>query len=352
MNKSRKDKTTLSLDLISKYRNEIFGLSIISIIFFHFVEQIQNNFPDGAYPASEWYDRILNSVGVDCFLFLSGMGLYFSMTKNSNIRQFYSKRLKRVVIPYAVWGTVFWMIEDLLVKREGIDDFLYDFSFLSFWIEGTRVLWYIGFIIIMYLIFPLIFRFLNSERHNFIRLLVLLAICVCANETLNLFAPEVYDNIEIATGRIPIFLIGTYMGGRIYRHQPFRPADVILLIAGLAARLFEILAKCDVVSVDFDLKRYGSALFSISLIFICAWIFSKIKWKPIHKFLVSVGAVSLELYLTHVTIANLMRLLGYPTYSLRNYTICIALSIIFSIMLHFSLKKIKIKKHRNLFHIR
>lgn len=344
MNKIRKGNAHFSLDLISEYRSELFGLSILSIIVFHFFNHVKENCSGWVSVPATLYDNIISSVGVDCFVFLSGMGLFFSLMKDNNIRSFYSKRLKRVVVPYAIWGAAFWIVKDLLALNLGFAELLYDFSLLSFWLEGTRVLWYIGFIVIMYLAFPLIFRFLNSEKHSLLRLLILLAVCLGATAALKLLLPEVYDNIEIAVGRIPIFLIGTYMGRRIYRHEQFGIGDAILLASGIVLHIFAILIRYDVIPLDIGFERYEFGLFSISLIYFFVWILSKLRLKMLNTLLKNIGALSLELYMTHVTIDNLMRFCGYPTYEIRYYLICIALSVIFSLLLHFSLKNTQ--KHK------
>ncbi len=336
-----------SLNEISKYRNELFGLSIISIILFHFFYRVIDNGSAGAMlSVAKVYDNIVSSVGVEIFVFLSGVGLYFSMRKNSNVKQFYAKRMTRVLIPYAVWGGLYWICADILAKNEGITSFLYDFSFLSFWLDGERVIWYIGFIIAMYLIFPLIFKLVES-KHSVVNLILMLVLSVGFHGALNLFTPEVYNNIEVAVGRIPIFIVGAYFGKRIYRGDNFSVADLIIMLSGVAIHLFGVLQRAEIIKINLSFSRYEFALFSISLIYICVWIFSKVKLDKVKAFLRGAGALSLELYMTHVTIDSVFRLCKIPTYKLENYIVIIIFSIIFSIMLHFSLENIKIKSNKN-----
>lgn len=332
-----------NLSLISKYRNELFGLTIISIIVFHYFLRVRQNCSGVILNVANVYDNLISSVGVECFLFLSGMGLYFSMKKNSNIRQFYSKRMTRVLIPYALWGGVFWIAMDLLAKKSGIVDFILDFSFITFWSEGESVLWYIGFIVLMYLAFPLIFRAIERGKHGFIYFCAMLVFSVGIAFSLKIVFPDVYENIEISVNRIPIFLIGSYMGKRIYRKDDFCKYDLLIVLLGIAVHIYGILQRCDIILLDISFSRYEFALFSVSLIYICVWIFSKVKLARVKKFLTSVGALSLELYMTHVTIDNMLRFCGIPTYRIENYIIIVIFSTIFSILLHFSLKNIKIK---------
>lgn len=341
--KYEKMKTKFNLSLISKYRNELFGLSIISIMIFHYCLRVRQNCSGTVLNIANVYDNLISSVGVECFLFLSGMGLYFSMKKNSKIGRFYSKRMTRVLIPYAIWGGVFWIAMDLLAKKSGLLDFVLDFSFVTFWTEGESVLWYICFIVLMYLAFPLIFKAFESPKHGFLYFCIMLVFSVGTALSLKILLPDTYEHTEIAVNRIPIFLIGAYMGKRIYRKDDFRFCDMLVVLLGIAVHIYGVLQRCGIIPIDVSFSRYEFALFSISLIYICVWILSKIRFFKVKKFLTSVGALSLELYMTHVTIDNLLRFCGIPTYKIENYIVIVIFSTIFSILLHFSLKNITIK---------
>lgn len=132
---------------ISKYRGELFGLSIISIIVFHYFEGVANAIYTGRFLklVAFVYNGIIGSTGVDVFLFLSGFGIYYSLSKKPTIIAFYAKRLRRVAFPYLIVGGIFWTIKDLIIENQSIIEFVYDYSLLSFWGEGTRAFWYISF---------------------------------------------------------------------------------------------------------------------------------------------------------------------------------------------------------------
>lgn len=330
-----------NLGLISACRNELFGLTIIGIILFHyFLRVIEHGTPNAV---ASFYDTVFSSVGVECFLFLSGMGLYFSMKKNSSLKQFYTKRLVRVLVPYAVWGVVFWMIKDFLVYQKSLLDFVLDFSFVTFFTKGERVLWYIGFITVIYLLFPLFFKILDTDKHAFLRLVILLAVVMSIVVTVNVVLLDLYNNIEVALNRVPVFLIGTYYGKRIYEHQTFNLWDGLLIAFSILVHIYGVLQSYGLMTFGINFGRYEYTLFAIVLLFFSVWVLSKISFKPLHSFLKSVGALSLELYMTHVSIDNIMRACGIHTYELKYYIICVFLSIIFSIILHFSIKNITIK---------
>ena len=80
-------------NVFSKNRDAIYGVAIISIIIFHFFEDVASSNISGGRFAGEIYNTFVGSVGVEFFIFLSGVGLYFSMTKDSRVRYFFQKRL-------------------------------------------------------------------------------------------------------------------------------------------------------------------------------------------------------------------------------------------------------------------
>lgn len=353
------DRTTnnnsFNLGLFSKYRNQLFGLSIISIMLFHYFENYYSSSLGKDNAFAEFMYKIVGSYGVEIFLFLSGMGLYFALKRNGSVARFYKRRLVRVLIPYAVWGGVYWLIKDVFIKKPDFGKFFYDFSFLSFWCQGVKRLWYIGFIFILYLLFPLIFKVIDSKKFSFIKTVALIGAVVLFNFALKRYGDNlnviikpvvelfqqsfnepnsVYNNIEIATLRIPIFIIGAYMGKRIFNADKFRWYDAALIITGILVFVYSVIRKYDIVHGLFGIGRYESALFSISVLYGFVWVLSKIKWEYLHRFLIYVGAMSLELYMTHVTINNLLNSKGVAVECFEWYLLCILLSVVFSILLH------------------
>ena len=328
---------SIDLSIISKYRNEVFGISIISIMIFHFVENVvKSNRTDFISDISKLYNITVSSVGVEMFLFLSGMGLFFSMKKNDNIKQFYSKRFKRILIPYTILGAMFWVIRDVVILHSGGLRFIHDFILISFWTNGRRTFWFISFILIMYLIFPLLFKLLDTKvNHRGITFIILLTATIGGSELIKLFFPDVYNNIEVALCRIPIFLFGIYIGGKIYNHEPFGILEKIIVPFGLAARLMSMtIYYTDIPVKNVFQGRFGTCIFALSLVIMLPIILDKLNCNTLNKILRKVGSYSFELYMTHVAIRNIMNLCDYSTYIIHHYLICIVFSIVLSILLH------------------
>ena len=103
-------------NILSENRNIIYGISIILIIIFHYFEDVLNS-PNGInkeiHNIAVIYNVLFGSIGVEVFLFLSGIGLYFSLEKGRDVLKFYSKRIKRIIIPYVIIGLVYWGCADI-----------------------------------------------------------------------------------------------------------------------------------------------------------------------------------------------------------------------------------------------
>lgn len=92
--------------LLSKYRNELYGFSIIWIILFHGIILKKCSLPTSLKLLEDFLKR--GNLGVEIFLFLSGCCLYFSMKEDDNILNFYRKRLLRIFSSLSIICGTYW----------------------------------------------------------------------------------------------------------------------------------------------------------------------------------------------------------------------------------------------------
>ena len=94
--------------LVSKYRSQLFGFAILWIMCMH-SREFTPLLDDAILSQYILYDGIIlvGGVGVDIFLFLSGVGLYYAQEKGPTLGQFYARRFQRLLIPYLVIGTAY-----------------------------------------------------------------------------------------------------------------------------------------------------------------------------------------------------------------------------------------------------
>ena len=162
----KKIKMKYSWGDLSKYRNELFGLSIIQILIFHYFENYFN-LGDNNHIITiigKTYNYTLGDVGVEIFLFLSGMGLYFSLTRNDSINEFYIRRFKRILPTFLIVSVVYYFWLNFVYKDTGIFGFLQSELFLNFFKDHDTTYWFILLILLMYLIFPYLYNFLMPSK--------------------------------------------------------------------------------------------------------------------------------------------------------------------------------------------
>ena len=66
------------------------------------------------------------------------------MKKRSDVRSFYIRRLKRILIPYCIVAVPSYILLDVCVDKTGWGEAIKDFTFITFFSNGDRLYWYIG----------------------------------------------------------------------------------------------------------------------------------------------------------------------------------------------------------------
>lgn len=340
-------KLSLNWGILSDYRNIIMGISIVFIILFHYYEDLVIfNRPINIFIKLFSYGNL----GVDVFLFVSGIGLYFSYKKNNNKLIFYKKRFKRIIIPYILISTPFWIWKDIFLENN-FNMLIKDISFISFFSQGNRQLWFILLILSLYAVFPYIYEFIyrNDENEKLIifNFVLLLCLSIFISTLIYCINSSLYKNIEIALTRIPAFLIGCFCGRYVYYKKKLNINILLASYIGLIVfkLLLRVIGYSDISQI---LSRYFGVWLGLVACITVAIILYLLKSESINKFFGFFGNFTLELYMTHVLIRTIFNYYGF-NYSIngiyifrsgiQNYTIVIVLSIILSIILNKVYKK-------------
>ena len=162
MTERRLDSGELNFSSLSKYRNAIYGLCAIWIVFFHGSETFNINECEGIRMTLGLILRTGNCA-VDVFMLLSGIGLYFSLSKKPKLSTFYWRRLTRIYLPYLIL-IVPYLIYTCIIAEQHIDRFFKTALAINYWLGDDEpiVLWYISAVIIFYLISPLLYRMVHA----------------------------------------------------------------------------------------------------------------------------------------------------------------------------------------------
>ena len=106
----------------------------------------------------------------------SGFGLFYSFTKDSNIKRFYKKRFANVLIPYLIiaipYYTYFFVTnrQDLvpvysksLEPISSLVTYLGRITTIGYWHEGNfNGMWYLSLTILLYLMYPAVHQLFRS----------------------------------------------------------------------------------------------------------------------------------------------------------------------------------------------
>ena len=96
-----KAKKTIGHLKISNDRMEILGIATLLVVMHH-----SKDYNWIGYPYIIFKLCLLGSIGVDVFLLLSGIGLYYSMKKCGNTLTFYKHRLLRIFPSYLLMAGI------------------------------------------------------------------------------------------------------------------------------------------------------------------------------------------------------------------------------------------------------
>jgi peptidoglycan/LPS O-acetylase OafA/YrhL len=339
----QENKPRFHLGWTSEYRERLFGVGMLLIILGHFGEDMPGAIEEGLVSADTIkafcmivYWKYVGGVGVEVFLFLSGMGLYYSFSRDSRIGMFYQKRLVRIMPAYLIVGVLFWSVKDFHIRNLSAVGFLKDISFVSFF-SGTHTIWYIGFILVMYLLFPLFYSVIYRSGDGRLGMVILLGIYAVLVLAVRAVSPELYGNVEIALLRVPIFLIGIFMAQYIKRDVQISYQMVVLYIAAVFVMNYFVVRS----GIDSPLlTRHTDILFGIGVLLLTTMVLQwlrNVHW--LNAVLSLIGAYSLELYMTHVTLRNAMKDMGFEAFRACRISAWLMM-LLMAVVLSAGLKKI------------
>lgn len=320
---------TLSWELLSKYRKELFGISTIMILILY------GNSMQWAVQMKFVYQIILQgNIGVDIFLFLSGIGLWFSFSKDQNIKEFYRKRVRRLLPSWICIAVPCFFIMDFVVDKHRFGQFIMDVSTLSFWTD-ERGMWFISFIIICYLCYPFIYKILNG-KNAFVKILLICMGTVAINLIMYFYFTDYFVRLEIAVSRCVIFILGCCSAPPCNEKRKLPvTVPICCLIVYVLLRIFIVIFMKNVSVIEFKttMIRYAYIPAVIAIVFLVPAILEWINSTFIKKVFRWFGEISLEVYLAHAGIQQIYLNIPFGkehTSALYYYFMIVPVSILFA----------------------
>lgn len=242
--------------------------------------------------------------GVDVFLFVSGVSLYFSLEKSNDTRAFYLRRLKRVWIPTLLVVIPWYALKAITEHNFSIIHYLLDISGLTLFVDGDRNIWFVTIITLCYAMYPALYSLYKSKRNPISVLLVTLCISIALNIFLRASFPTLWENSEILFRRIPIFLIGAYAGKYVYEDAGSLSNLQMLAIFAVCWLIFALLVtNC----LDILSMRYMYIFLSIGAVFLFSVLGNIGK---LSNAMALISPITLELYLFHGKLLTVLETLG------------------------------------------
>lgn len=338
----------LNWGLVSKYRNQLFGFAIIWIMLMHsneFTPITENRFLSRYLLYDGWIRT--GGVGVDVFLFLSGIGLYYAMLKKPSLKRFYRNRFKRILIPYLIIGTTYWIFKNFVISHTPIM-FLRDLCLSTFVTHGNSTFWYVAALVPLYLIAPFILRLFQSKYRKPL-LFLFFTLYLALNYVLFFTTPELFANTEKALTRIFIFILGCYFGKIVNEGCPMNKMWGVYCFLVLSCHaLVPYWAEASGLMPSKIASRLWCNAAGFSLCILVPIILEVLQSDFLNRFLNFFGTISLELYLSHVALKTVVKKLcpDFPDWSAKKSVIvyfCILVTaLVFSYLFHLVQTKVEL----------
>ena len=245
---------------------------------------------------------------VDAFLFLSGIGLYYSLSNlcNNHILgkddylSFYKRRFYRIYVSYLLAFVPFCLIFSLLGYYTLYDCFLC-LSTLEYWLF-RRGAWFVSLILLLYLAAPFLYRALAGRFKWIIAMGITIALMILSSIPVkDVSTTSVTFNIQAAFSRVPSFIAGLAIGRSCKEGKQITMAEMAILVV-----------VSTITSVILGFWKCIWLVIPILLYILTPLIrWSKGSW--VDKSLKFLGKISLESYLTNISLNGILIVL-IPTY--------------------------------------
>ncbi len=284
---------------VSRYREELKGLAILWVVFFHTRLNL---------PGSLDMLRGLGYGGVDIFLFLLGMGLYRSLRKNDALDGYMKRRFARILPAYLplllLWVVVTYPM--LGLSRVQVLRGLAGNLFMDgYWMDAPRVYnWYANAQFLYFLIVPVYFAFLVRSKKPLRTLIALMVVSIGVGVTV------IGQRQIMGMSRLPVLLLGVAFGmdWPVSRKRGLARAGYLAAAALGLAVLIALYDRSPILLNDFGLYWYAFALIAPGLCVGLAFLFHKAdKARAAFAPLRLVGESSFEVYLINAWLYDLAK---------------------------------------------
>ncbi len=281
---------------ISRYKAALMGIAILIVVYGHYFYYHSGLQDYTQLNITMWY-----TVGsVDIFIFLSGFGIYHSLSKNDNPLEFTQRRLGRLMpayLPFILVYCGFCLAVGTMNKFQALGNL----TTFGWWTRmGAQFNWYIPTIIGMYLFSPLFYHIITVYEKKSLWMLPLFFL---------LDAACVDTSLMIGVSRFPVYFLGMYLGREAFLGKA--PSKRHLTISGVLAVVSMIALYFLVTLRPGWMNKYGFwwhpyLLSTPGCLYFTTWCLEKQEklalTRQINRGLRFLGSKSFEIYLCHILV--------------------------------------------------
>lgn len=338
----KSSSTTFNFSSISKHRDLLLGIATFWVAWFH-----SYDVDFSAVKALSFLNigslleclKLIGNCGVDIFLFLSGIGLYFSFSKNPDVPSFYRRRFLRVF----PGSFVVALIVTVLSPIENVWYFLARITFLDYFFLKSDFMpfWYISSILLLYLLFPLFYRLIEKLRYWGAAIIIGFSVLIFI--LLYFVDYDYLYQMEMLLARVPVFVAGIVIAPLVKKgHEISNVKALIICLSGIIYfPLLFVLMGALPADLKF-VKHYLYCPLAIFIVIIIPFICSHIKHSFLNKPFEFLGLYSLEVYLIHPLLYVYMSdtIAFFKEHKFLCAITAMAVALILAIILKFVIKKI------------
>lgn len=322
---------------ITKYRSSLMGIAMLSVFLFHSM--------------GDWMPPFIHNIaangaiGVDVFLFLSSIGLTYSITKNPSVTAFYKRRVLRIMPTYWFIMTCVYLFVFILTAVHIMPDnyyriprsfweFIQAYTTIGYWIrDGLFYLWYIPAILLLYILFPFVHKLFVVSKWTYL-------LCLIPDTILTFCPPDIawYHNCLL-------YRVGIFLWGGIFSIEYLQRVRTIkawkIYIVGACAMLFYIIRMQLGIAPFPRLVEEVCFFVTLPCILICLTLL--FRYKIINLSMGFVGKISLEFYLIHEFVMRFMETISNVIFKMSPLVqklMTLVITLILAYMVHIIISKV------------
>ncbi len=290
---------------ISKYSNAIMGAAILWIMAYH--SGISFPFHIPLISSIAGYIRSTGFGAVDIFMFISGFGLYQSLSHNPDTVRFYKKRFFRILPAYLPVLAV-WLFLNLpsVPEQARLSVILNNLTGTAFWLSKPPSFnWYMPALIVFYLITPIFFKFMGKQWREVLLLMItfLLDILFLGNYVI------------VAVSRFTIFVLGMTAGRYFTENRDITwRLEIFTYISGIISYIimYYLRNAVPLLMWPYGLHWYPFIFIAPAVIFLLCRLFclldATVTGHKIYCGLERIGGYTLEIYLVHIVLFDYLHI--------------------------------------------